>query len=552
MGIAECATKKVSAWEAVNLIHSGDTVVMSGNISMVVPEMVIRTLGDRFRETDEPRDLTIIGPTRPGWKAEPPTGLEHLAQPGLVRRLYTSTFSGRDSPNWVRMAADGDIEAYSVPMGFLFRLLRETAAGSPGFLTQVGLNTFIDPEAGAEAGESRIAAQAPPLDLISRMEIDGQPYLFVRSKPIDVAIIRGTVADPDGNISLCGEPISVGVKSMAMAARNSGGKVVAQVKYMTERGALHPRMVEVPGILVDAVVVDPDSIQTQLGDYDPALSGEARTPEPPVPALPLDHKKIILRRAAVEIEANDIVNLGVGIGTHVPALALEEDFLDDIVFSLEHGGVGGIPAMGTPQKSGAFGAHYNPSAIWDSLDVFDFYHGGGLDITFLGFAQVDAAGNVNVGWFSGNLRAPGGFLDITHRARKIVFCGTLTAGGLEVEVTPWRDGEQEPRIRIVKEGRTGKLISRVEQVNLHGPTAVAKGQRVMVVTERGTFRVTEAGLEMFEVAPGIDVDRDIRPFVEFDFRVGSDLREMDHTLFGEAKMNFRPPPGERRGTGLHA
>lgn len=539
-------SKEMSARDAVGLIRSGSTVVVSGNISMVVPEMVLRALGERFRDTGQPRDLALILPTRAGWKADPPTGLEHLAQPGLVRRVVTSTWSLRDSPGWTRMAVEGGYEAYSYPMGMLFRLVRECAAGSPGFLTQVGLNTYTDPGAAPAAGDTRVNGRTPPQDLVRRLDLDGEPYLFYRSFPIHAAIIRGTVADPDGNVSLAGEPVSVGVRYLAMAARNSGGVVIAQVKHLTERGSIHPRLVEVPGILVDAVVVDPGSIQTQIGHDEPALTGEVRTPHPPVPPLPFDHERVMLRRAAMELEQGDIVNLGVGIGTHLPALAIEEGFDRAITFSLEHGGVGGIPATGTPERSGAFGAHYNPEAIWDSLSVFDFYHGGGLDITFLGFAQVDAQGNVNVGWFSGNLRAPGGLLDITHRTRKLVFCGTLTAGGLKVEATPWRGGSDRPGIRILQEGRVQKFIPRVEQVNLHGPTAVAKGQRVIVVTERGVFRLTAAGLEISEVAPGIDIQRHIRPFVGFEFALSTDLREMDSRLFLEGKTGLAPTPRERR------
>ena len=544
-------SKQVSAQDAVGMIESGSTVVISGNVSLVVPEMVLRSLGARFRETGQPRDLVLMLPTRPGWKADPPTGLEHLAQPGLVRRILTATWNGRDSPLWTRMALEGGYEAYSYPMGTLFRLLREVASGSPGFLTQVGLNTYADPGAIPGAGDMRVTPKCAPQDLIRRMDLDGETYLFYRTFPIDVAIIRGTVADPDGNISLAGEPVSVGVKYMAMAARNSGGTVIAQVKYLTERGTLHPRMVEVPGTLVDAVVVDPESIQSQLGDYEPALTGEVRTPNPPMRPLPFTHEKIILRRAAMELEQGDIVNLGVGIGTHLPSLAVEEGFLDDIVFILEHGGVGGLPAVGTPDNTGAFGAHYNPWAIVDSLEVFDFYHGGGLDATFLGFAQVDAEGNINVGWFSGNLRAPGGFLDITYRTRKLLFCGTLTAGGGEIAVTPWREGGAPPEVRIVKEGRVRKLIPRVEQVNLHGPTAVKRGQRALVITERGVFQVTASGLELIEVAPGIDVEQHIRPAVGCNFRVSPALREMDHRIFAEGPMNLRLSPRTARRRSDH-
>lgn len=531
-------TKQVTARDAVGLIRSGDTVAIGGVISLVAPEAMLRALGERYRETAEPRDLTIFSPNRPGWTPEPETGVEHLAQPGMVRRVITSTFSRRDSPRFAQMAVSGDFEAYSYPMGCLFRLLRECAAGSPGFLTQVGLNTYADPAAGS-AGVNERSGEQP---LVRRLEIDGEPYLLYRTLPIDVAIIRGTVADPDGNISLAGEPISAGAKHLAMAAHNNGGKVIAQVKRMAERGFLHPRMVEVPGILVDAVVVEPDSWQSQIGEYEPALVGELRTPDVPVPPLPFGHQKVIMRRVAMEMEQGDVVNLGVGIGTQIPALALEEGFLDHVTFSIEHGAIGGVPAMGTPASSGAFGAHYNPAAILDTADVFDFYHGGGIDLTCLGFAQVNAEGSVNVGWFAGNLRGPGGLVDITHRTRKIVFCGTLTSGGVEVDVTAAEDGDGAPTVRIAREGRNRKFVSTLEQVNFHGPSAVAKGQHVLVVTERAVFRVTATGLELIEIAPGIDLERHVRAVVDFEFSVASDLRVMDARLFSRGPIGLRPAP----------
>ncbi|MGV3655710.1 MAG: acyl CoA:acetate/3-ketoacid CoA transferase [Noviherbaspirillum sp.] len=528
-------SKQVTAEEAVSLVESGNTIALGGLISLAVPEAVIRALGQRFRETGAPRDLTLLAPNRPGWKADPPTGLEHLAQQGMVRRIYGATYSRRDSPRFVEMAANGEIEAYSYPMGCLYRLIRECASGSPGFLTQVGLNTYVDPAA-PDAGSPRANAATPDSGLVRRMEIDGQPYLFYRTMPINVAIIRGTVADPDGNISMAGEPVSIGVKAMAMAAHNSGGKVIAQVKYMAERGTIHPRMVEVPGMLVDAVVVDPAGIQSQLGDYDPSLSGEIRRPDLEVEELAFGMRKVVTRRALLEIKPDQVVNLGVGIGTGIPSVAREEGLAGRITFSLEHGAIGGVPAMGTMNDVGAFGAHYNPEAIVDSTEIFDFYHGGGLDVTVLGFAEIDREGNVNVGNFSGTLRGPGGFLDIAHRARTVLFCGTMTAGGLDVGITPG----DPPSVSIAKEGRNLKFVERVAQVNFHGPSGVAKGQRVLIITERAVFRVTAKGLEMIEIAPGLDVARDIRSVVKFEFAVSPDLREMEHRIFRPEPMGPRP------------
>ncbi|MDB5838485.1 MAG: coenzyme transferase family protein [Herminiimonas sp.] len=528
-------SKYVTAEEAVQLVKSGDTVAIAGLISLAVPEEVIRALGQRFRETAEPRDLTLLTPNRPGWRADPPSGIEHLAQAGMLRRVYSSTYSRRDSPRFLKMVEDGAVEAYSYPMGCLYRLIRECAAGSPGFLTQVGLNTYIDPAA-ENAGTPRGNAATPDSGVVRRMEVDGEPYLFYRSMPVNVAIIRGTVADPDGNISMEGEPVSIGVMAMAMAARNSGGKVIAQVKYKTARGTIHPRMVEVPGILVDAVVVDPNGIQSQLGDYDPSLSGQFRNPDLDVEELPFDERKVIARRALLEIKPGQVVNLGVGIGTGIPSVAREEGMADDLAFSLEHGAIGGIPAMGTMNNSGAFGAHYNPDAIIDSTEIFDFYHGGGLDVTVLGFAEIDGEGNVNVGRFSGMLRGPGGFLDIAHRTRTVLFCGTLTAGGLKIDI---RQGGS-PSMSITQDGRNLKFHERVQQINFHGPTGVAKGQRVLIITERAVFKVTGRGLELIEIAPGIDVERDIRPAMNCAFAVSADLRDMDHRIFRQEPMTRQP------------
>jgi acyl CoA:acetate/3-ketoacid CoA transferase len=527
--------KLVSAREAVECVRPGDTVAVGGIISLCVAETVLHALGNRFRDTGEPGNLTVFCPNRAGWAAEGPRGLEHLAQPGMMRRLITSTFGGRDTPDLVRSALAGEIETYCFPMGLLFRLTRELAARSPGMLTKVGLNTFADPEAATARG-MLVSDRIPPQDLVSRVEIGGEPCLIYKTFPVHVAILRGSVADPDGNVSLAGEPVSAAARHLAMAAHNSGGKVIVQVKHMTERGMLHPRMVEIPGVLVDHIVLDPAARQTQIGD-DPAWTGEVRTPTPPVEHLPLDHQKIILRRAAAELSRGAVVNLGVGIPTRLPALALEEGFLSNVTFSVEHGALGGIPAAGVPGQIGAFGAHYNPSAIIDSPDVFDFYHGGGLDLSCLGFAQIDAEGSVNVSAFNGSLRGPGGFIDIVHATKTIVFCGTLTAGGLSVEIRS-ADSGQAPRVRIRTEGRNRKFIPRVEQVNLHGPSAVAKGQRVLIVTERGVFRVVAGGVELVEIAPGMEMDRDIRSAVGFDIRVSPELREMDGALFASRPMGL--------------
>ncbi len=526
----------MTAKDAAAMVRAGDTVAISGIVSLIAAEAALKALGERFHETGAPRDLTIICPCRTGWWAGGAvTGLEHLAQPGMVKRLIASIFNAKDSPSLLKLAASNEIETYIVPMGVIFRWLRECTARSPGLLTEVGMGSFFDP-ASADAGGNRLSSKARPFDLVKRVQVDGTDCMFFRSMPIDVAIVRGTIADTDGNISLAGEPISAGVRQMAMAAKNSGGKVIAVVKALTERGTLHPRMVEIPGIFVDAVVVDANAIQSQIG-YEPAFTGEIRTPAPPLVALALDQQKVILRRAALELEKGDVVNLGVGMGSQLASLAVEEGFLDDVTFSIEHGALGGIPAMGAPGQVGAFGAHYNPQAIIDSTDLFDFYHGGGLDATLLGFAQVDARGNVNVSRYNGAIRGPGGYVDITHRTKKIMICGTFTSGALEIGIGSGPGGA--PELQIVREGRHKKFPRQVEHIDLHGLGAVNRGQRILVITERCVFEVREQGLTLIELAPGIDLDKHIRPALDFELQVDERLARMSDELFLPGPMNLR-------------
>lgn len=522
---------------AAALVSTGDTVVVSGVVSLMAPERLMSALGARFERTGQPAGLTVICPCRTGWSGSGVTGLEHLAQRGLISRLIAASYNGRDTPGLVSMCINNDIETYALPMGVLFRWLRECTARSPGLLTEVGLGTCFDPAA-ENAGDVRVSSHARPLDLVQRVTIDGKDCLFMRSTKIDVAIVRASRADEAGNISLQDEPISAGVLQMAMAAKTSGGKVIVVVKEVVKRGSIHPRWVEIPGAFVDAVVVDPDAIQTQLG-YEPAFTGQARLDPVPLPTLALDHQKLILRRAALELHTGDIVNLGVGMGTQLPGLAIEEGFIDTIHFSVEHGAFGGAPAMGVPGNTGAFGAHYNPDAILDSTDLLDFYHGGGLDVAVLGFAQVDSAGNVNVSRFNGSLRGPGGFIDITHRTKKILFCGSLTSGGLKVECSP---GPEGPALHILNEGRNRKFLAAIEQINFNAGRALARGQKVLVITERCVFEVRASGLVLIQTAPGIDIDSDIRPYIDFELQVADDLQTLPCALYKPGPMGIVPAP----------
>ena len=521
----------LTADAAARLVRSGDTVLVGGVVSMVAPEAVMCALGERFAREGAPARLTIICPNRTGWKdsgaqADVPHGVEHFAQRGMVEHVITSTFSAPVSPRFMGLVMDGSIAASVVPMGLLFRWLRECTARSPGLLTEVGIGTFFDPAVSAAVPASAGTAVARPGGMARRLEIDGRPCLLLPSRRIDVALIRGSLADPEGNISLEDEPVNGGALQMAMAARTSGGKVIVVVRGLAECGALHPRLVQIPGIFVDAVVVDPAARQSQA-EPEPAFTGRVRRHDLALPPLPLDCDKAILRRAAMELHRGDIVNLGFGMGTRLPAVAAEEEFIGDLRFSVEHGAIGGVPATG-----GAFGAHYNPSAIIDATDLFDFYHGGGLNAAILGFAEVDALGNVNVGGaYTGALRGPGGFADIAYRTRTVLICGTLTSGGLQARFPGGR-------IEIAQEGRHRKFRHRVGHIDLCGPAAAARGQRVLVVTERCVFEVRPQGLTLIELAPGLEPERDIAPQLDFPLLCAPQLVTMPAALFGAARMGL--------------
>ncbi|WNS79584.1 CoA-transferase [Domibacillus sp. DTU_2020_1001157_1_SI_ALB_TIR_016] len=508
-------SKIVSAEEAVKNIPSDATITIGGLISILCPEKVMAALGDRFARTGEPKNLSVITPVRVGWDPNKSTGLEHVAQKGMLKRLISGSFNVKESPKLTDMIKNNEIEAYNFSMGTLFQLIRSIAGGHPGLLTTVGLHTYVDPR--QDGGRLNDYTKE---EIVRLLEIDGKEHLFYPSFPIDVAIIRGTTADENGNITLEEEPATLSGLEMAMAAKASGGYVIAQVKRVTENKTLHPRSVEIPGILVDAIVIDEEQTQSLLPDYEPSWTGEIKKPLNQLKkALPLDAKKVILRRAAQEVEKGSIINLGVGIPVDLPQLALEGGFFDDVTFSLEHGAIGGVP-MGVE----VFGAHTNPEAFVTSPQIFDYYQSGGLSTTLLGFAQIDGAGNVNVSKFNGIFRGSGGFIDITHKTPKIMFCGTLTSGGLKVSI---ENGE----INIEREGRHKKFINSIEHMTFNAQEALKKGQEVLYVTERCVFRLENDGLVLIEYAPGIDVQKDILLNVECPVRVADNVKLMDPALF---------------------
>jgi len=513
--------------EAARLIGNGAIVTVSSSAAQLVPDKVLAGIEARFLASGEPRDLTVVFPIAIG-DSFGTVGLDHLAYPGLIKRLiggsYANAPASKPSPKIYTMIYADQVEAYNFPLGVLMHLHRDIAARKPGTITHVGLGTFVDPR---DQG-GRMNRVTPP-DLVEVIQLQGKEWLLYRSFPIDVAIIRGTTADRHGNITFEHEGVVLSVLAQATAAHNCGGKVIAQVKRMVAPGTLYPHTVRVPGILVDAIVVDPEQRMNAGIAYDPAISGEIRAAEYPVELVPLGPEKVIARRALLGLRPGDIVNLGFGISSMVAPLALEEEVFAELSFTVEQGAVGGLPLTGF-----AFGASYNPEAIIDSAAQFDIIDGGGVSAGCLSFAEVDGQGNVNVSRLAAQphvLAGAGGFIDISQSTRRIIYCGTLTAGGLDVRV-------EEGRIRIVREGRFPKFVSKTQHVTFNGLQAAKAGQEVCYITERGMFRLTSEGLLLTEVAPGIDVDRDIRDKVGFPLRVAPHLEPMEPRLFRPEPMGL--------------
>ena len=511
--------KLVTAEEAIRLIRNGDTVATGGFVGIGFPEEIAVELEAHYLNYKKPKNLTLIYAAGQGDGDK--RGLNHFGHEGLVARVVGGHWGL--VPKLQRLAIENKIEAYNLPQGVISHMYRDIAAHKPRTITSVGLGTFVDPRNGGGKINARTTKE-----MVELIEFDGQEYLAYKTIPINVAILRGTTADMDGNITMEKEALTLESLAIATAAKNSGGFVIVQVERIAESGTLHARQVKIPGIMVDCVVVSrPENHwQTFSEIYNPSYSCEVKIPMHSVTPMEMGGRKIIARRAVIELKANSIVNLGIGMPEGVANIANEEKILDFITLTAEPGVIGGIPAGGL-----SFGAATNTDAVIDQPSQFDFYDGGGLDIAFLGLAQADRHGNLNVSKFGPKLAGAGGFINISQNAKKVVFVGTFTAGGLKIAVN-------QGKLRIIREGKVKKFVEQVEHVTFSGEYALKKKQPVLYVTERCIFELTDAGMVLVEVAPGVDVEEHILAQMEFEPIVTGTPSLMDPRIFSPEPMGL--------------
>ena len=509
--------KQITAQAAAELINCGDTVTIAGFVGVGVPDEILLALENRFKEHSKPTDLTLLFAAAPGDGKD--RGLNRLAHAGMLRRTIGGHYGL--APKLGKLATSGEIQAYNFPQGVISHMYRDIAAGKPGTLTRVGIDTFVDPRIeGGKINKQTIE------DLVEVVTISGEEMLFYKTHKVDVAIIRGTSADADGNISMEREALRIDNLSQAMAAKNSGGVVIAQVERIVPAKTLSPRMVEVPSAMIDAIVLaKPENhVQTYGTVYSPYLDGQDRAPSKKTKITPLDARKVIARRTALELPFDGgVVNLGIGVPEGVAMVASEQNWLEAVTLTAEPGVIGGQPSSGLD-----FGTAVNTDVIITQSQQFDFYDGGGLALAVLGMAEISIMGDVNVSRFGSRLPGAGGFINISQSAQKVIFCGTFTAGGLKTSI-------EDGKLVILKEGSSTKFIRAVQQVTFSGQRAVSQSTPILYVTERCVFELRPEGLALIEIAPGIDLENDI--LAQMDFRpVIGDVKQMDRRIFQSELM----------------
>ena len=512
----------ITAAEAALMVQDGMTISTSGFVASAMPEALNRALEERFLETGHPCNLTLFFAAAQGNRDG--SGGDHYAHEGMLKRIVAGHYNM--NPEMGKLINANKLEAYNLPQGTLAQLFRDIAAHKLGTLTHVGLNTFADPR--IEGGKLNSVTTE---DIVEVVEILGQERLLYKAMKIDVGLIRGTYADENGNVTLERECCTTEVTAIAQAVKNNGGKVIVQVEKVVEAGTLDPKLVKIPGIYVDAIVVcqnKVDHAQCQGCEYDGSMTGDFRVPLGSLEYPPMSAKKIIGRRAAMELEPDKVVNLGIGIPEYISMVASEEGIGDYMTLTVEAGPVGGVP-QGGPK----FGGSVNAESILDQHVQFDFYDGGGVDLAFLGLAQADEAGNINVSKFGPRIAGCGGFVNITQNAKKVFFCGTFTAGGIKTHV-------EDGKLVIDQEGREKKMIANVEQITFSGKYAQKTGQPVKYITERAVFELRPDGMYLTEVAPGIDVQTQIIDLMEFAPKMDTNgPKLMDARIFGEGLMGLK-------------
>lgn len=521
-------SKQLTAREAANLIPDGAIVAVNSSSGLCCPDAVLAGIGQRFEEEAAPRDLTTIHPIAAG-DMFGTKGVDHIAKPGLVTRIiggsYPSGPSKAEPPLIWQMITAEQLRAYNVPSGIIFDMLREAAAKRPGVLTKVGMDTFADPL--IEGCAMNEAARAEPI--VKRMEFEGEDWLYFKSLAPNVAIIRATTADEKGNLSFEHEGAYLGALEMALAARNNGGVVIAQAKRIAAAGSIRPHDVHVPGIFVDAIVEAPEQLQTTATEYDPAISGELTRAVSSFSNVEFNVGKVIARRVAQELKDGWAVNIGFGISANVPRILVEEDLHGAVTWMIEQGAVGGIPLLDFK-----FGCSANAEAFVPSPHQFCYFQAGGFDASLLSFLEVDKHGSVNVSRLSAiphRTAGSGGFVDITARAKKIVFSGNFNAGA--------KMSIEEGRLVIHTEGKVAKFVEEVDQISFSGKRAIAQGQDVTYVTERCVIKLMAEGLLVTEIAPGVDLQRDVLDQAATPLAVASDLKVMEARLFDPAPMGLK-------------